>query len=325
MSTPSSMLRRMQLLGCLPMVQESDDLSIASCSSFDQLVNEVLDGEDAATVPLLTTTSQTTNPMEMINFPTNSMPRRITDQSLTSKIDAHQASCSNNDLPFESLKRFAASKQSERPATKQKTTKPDPRRWKSRPRPIQALDTGTTLLHQVCCQSSVTAAQVQEILKADPEAVRRRSAGMPTMEYQYPLNLAIANKASASVIRFLIRADASIASRTDGPACEGSLHILLRQRRSDVLSLVGSVLLANPESAKVSDSRWCLPLHAAVLQQQMDLDTIRHLTTLFPEALHMRNRNHQTPIDVATHMHVTCSEDVSVYLWGALDCEPEDI
>jgi hypothetical protein len=263
------------------------------------------------------------------------------------------------ELPYESLGRFAAAKQnSNRPHKKQRTAnneafsaviavsddaaapqkekkkkKQDPRRWKSRPKPItnttsseinnNSTDRNTVqrhVLHSICCLSKVTVNQVHKVLQTDPEAIRR-PVTVGGQLYQYPLNLAIHFQAESAVIQYLLTADPAVASLPDGPEREGSLHILLRQQRSteqEQLDLVDSILLSNPIAAQTISATGCLPLHTALFHQA-SFDTIRHLNMVYPEALAMRNRNRETPIDAACRNLSIVSDDVATYLWEAAE------
>jgi hypothetical protein len=358
-----------------------DELSIASCSSFDELVDEVLD-EAASAPPSITTFPR----REMVTaaFPrqvsyvipkvkNNELPyaslKRLDEQKLLPR----QVSLSlegmlrgthvpkNNELPYAGLKRLAERKQNtapfkkqktegknitrilvddednavsaanhhQRPEQKQKKPKPkrDVRRWKSRPRPGRQegdVKGSVSLLCVACCLSSVTVGEVQDLIMMDPEAIRRPIA-VPGESYKYPLNMAIRNNANADVIRLLLEADPTVTSLPDGAEGQGSLQILLRQQRHrrDILPLVDSFLLAHPSCAQIQDSHGCVPLHTAVYHQA-ELDTVRHLNMVYPEALQIQDRRQQTPVALATQLHAVCSDAVATFLSESLlDMENE--
>jgi hypothetical protein len=322
-----------------------DELSIASCSSFDELVDEVfLDGV-APTPPSSITT------FKIGGMAATDLPCQVTNVSLKN-ILLVTATAKSRDMPYATLlKRLAELQQNGRPFKQQRTDaenmtsflvkdesdistasnqqqdnkqkKPgqDLRRWKSRPRPpVQERDVKGSIphLHVSSCMSFVTVGQIQALLLVNPEVIRRPVA-MPGESYKYPLNLAIHNNATADVIRLLLEADPTVTSLPDGDENQGSLHILLRQQRNrhDILPLVDSCLLAHPICAQIQDNKGCVPLHLAVYHQA-ELDTVRHLVMVCPEALQMKNRRQQTPVAMATQLHAICSDAVATYLSESL-------
>jgi hypothetical protein len=155
---------------------------------------------------------------------------------------------------------------------------------------------------EVSIPSSITITarrELQDLLLLDPEAIRRpvTVSGEP---YKYPLNLAIHYNATADVIRMLLEVDPTVTSLPDGAANQGSLHILLRQQRNrrDMLPLVDRFLLAHPTCTQMQDSHGCVPLHIAVYHR-VELDIIRHLVIIYPEALRIQNRHQETPVALA--------------------------
>jgi hypothetical protein len=320
----------------------SDELSIASCSSFDGLVNKVLDG--AASTPPSSITTFKKGGMDA-----SVLPRQVTNLNLEDILLMNRTA-KRNEIPFAALKRLPERKKDARPIKKQRTEaeylanflakhesdifaasnqrenkqknpKQDLRRWKSRPRPpVQEADIkeSTPRLHVSSCLSFVTAGEIQDLLLVDPKAIRRPVA-MPDEPYKYPLNLAIHNNATADVIRMLLEADPTVTSLPDGVENQGSLHILLHQQRnrSDILPLVDSFLLAHPICAQIQDKNGCVPLHLAVYHQA-ELDTVRHLIMVYPEALQVQNRRQQTPVTMATQLHSICSDAIATYLSESL-------
>jgi hypothetical protein len=320
----------------------SDELSIASCSSFDEFVDEVLDG--AASKPPSSITTLKKGGMDATVF-----PRQVTNLSLEDILLMNRTA-KRNEIPYAALKRLVEQKQTVRPFKKQRTEadylasflakhesdiftasnqrenkqknpKQDLRRWKSRPRPpVQKGDIkeSTPHLHISSCLSFVIVGEIQDLLLVDPKAIRRPVA-MPDEPYKYPLNLAIHNNATADVIRMLLEADPTVTSLPDGVENQGSLHILLRQQRNrrDILSLVDSFLLAHPICAQIQDKSGCVPLHLAVFHQA-ELDTVRHLIMVYPEALQMQNRRQQTPVAMATQLHSICSDAIATHLSESL-------
>jgi hypothetical protein len=321
------------------MIHDNDEVSLASsCSSFDDLVDEVLDFAAVSTPPSSTPPSSITT--FKIGMAATGLPRQVTNLSLED-ILMMDARANSKEMPYAALKRLAEQKQNARPFKKQRTAaknmmnsivkdktdtsrkKPeqDLRRWKARPRPpVKVCDSMRSIphLHISSCLSFVTVGEIQDLLLRDPEAIRR-PVTMPDESYKYPLNLAIHNNATADVIRLLLEADPTVTSLPDGDENQGSLHILLRQQRNrnDILPLVDSFLLAHPICAQIQDNKRCVPLHTAVYHQA-ELDTVRHLVLLYPEALQMQSRRQQTPVAMAIQLHAICSDTVATYLSESL-------
>ena len=271
------------------------------------------------------------------------LPRQVTNLSLED-ILMMDARAKSKEMPCAALKRLAQQKQNAGPFKKQKTEaktmtnsivkdktdtvtqnkgkkhEQDLRRWKARPRPVKACDAKGSMphLHMSSCMSFVTVEEIQDLLLMDSEAIRR-PVTMPDESYKYPLNLAIHNNATADVIRLLLEADPTVTSLPDGDENQGSLHILLRQQRyrNDILPLVDSFLLAHPICAQIQDNKRCLPLHTAVYHQA-ELDTVRHLVIIYPEALRIKNHNQETPVAMAMQLHAICSDTVATYLSESL-------
>jgi hypothetical protein len=321
------------------MIHDNDEFSMGSCSSFDELVDEVFDG--AAFTPPSSAPPSSPPPSSITTFEKGGMaatilPRQVTNLSLV-EVMMMNATAKSKEMPYVALKRFAEQKKDVRPFKKQRTeaknktsfltqNKPkkpvqDLRRWKSRPRPpVKDCDGKGSMphLHISSCLSFVTVGEIQDLLLVDPEAIRR-PVNTPGEKYKYPLNLAIHNNASADVIRLLLEADPTVTSLPDGDENQGSLHILLHQqrKRNDILPLVDSFLLAHPIGAQIQDKKGCVPLHTAVYHQA-ELDTVRHLVMVYPEALQMQNRCQQTPVAMAMQLHAICSDTVATFLSESL-------
>jgi hypothetical protein len=188
----------------------------------------------------------------------------------------------------------------------------------------------TPLLHRFCCRPAVTVTQLRVILQSDPSAIQQAAVvvvhtdpkqlvGMRRQEpFHYPLNLAIHNNASKEVLFFLLQADRTILSRTDGIQKESSLHILLRQSRPDAAVLVQRFLMVAAKQsfplALQLDARGQVPLHVAI-SHSSELIVIRQLVQASPQALHVSCRAGLTPVKLASFRHATCSERVAEYLY----------
>jgi hypothetical protein len=324
------------------MIHDNDEFSIASCSSFDEFVEEVFDG--AAFTPPSSALPSSITTFEKGGMAATILPRQVTNLSLEDVLMMN-ATAKSKEIPYVALKRLAEQKRNVRPFKKQRTEaknmtsflvndktdactqnkqkKPvqDLRRWKSRPRPpIKDCDGKGSIphLHISSCLSFITVGEIQDLLLVDPAAIRR-PVTMTDERYKYPLNLAIHNNASADVIRLLLEADPTVTSLPDGDENQGSLHILLHQqhKRNDILPLVDSFLLAHPRCAQIQDKKKCVPLHTAVYHQA-ELDTIRHLVMVYPEAMQMQNRCQQTPVVMAIQLHAICSDTVATFLSESL-------
>jgi len=190
--------------------------------------------------------------------------------------------------------------------------------------------TDTCRLHRACIQENVSLESVQGMLREDPQAASRQrfvssgksvyspaSYSMVTKTvreaYTFPLNIALANNASAAVVEALVIANPSVLTKEDGSQQEASLHVLLRHKQADT-AVVDAFLLANPSAAKVQDRHANTPLHVAC-RTGAPLDTVRHLCIMYPEAVLKRNFHDQTPLDLACSNIHMCSDEVADYLW----------
>jgi hypothetical protein len=189
-----------------------------------------------------------------------------------------------------------------------------------------------SLLHEVCCRrgSDLTMAELEAILDRDPNAASRpvlmtkvkkvynfasgevESKVVPE-SYQYPINLAISYKASPDVLERLVAAAPDVLSLTDGKSC--SLHILLRHKPTDAVS-AEMMLLKKPEMVSWTDAKKNLALHVAV-SCGVSVETVRHMTGLYPQALSQPNFHGQIPLELAQRSSSSvCSEEVCDYLWN---------
>jgi len=147
-------------------------------------------------------------------------------------------------------------------------------------------------LHRACIQEKVSLEAVQGMLRENLQAASRQvvvsteksdyshtSFSMVTKAvreaYPFPLNIALANNASAAVVEALVSADPSVLTKEDGSQQEASLHVLLRHKQADT-AVVDAFLSANPSAAKVQDRHANTPLHVAC-RTSAPLDAVRHL------------------------------------------------
>jgi hypothetical protein len=189
-------------------------------------------------------------------------------------------------------------------------------------------------LHEVICRrgSNLTVAELDVILNQDPKAASRpflmkkvkkvynpvswkvESKVVPET-YQYPLNLAISYKASPDVLDYLVEVAPQVLSLQDGKSC--SLHILLHHKPTDVVS-ADMMLLKKPEMVSWTDFKKNSALHVAA-SCGASIQTVQHMTVVYPEALLQPNFHGQIPLELAQRMSSVCSEEVCDYLWNQVD------
>jgi len=133
----------------------------------------------------------------------------------------------------------------------------------------------------------------------------------------YPLNLAIAYGASSQVLERLASAAPMVLTMRDGKLNGGrsfttSLHALMRHRPRDI-ALADTILLMFPASASATDGHQNTALHIAI-QNGASLEIIHHLVALNPAALHQRNFQGRTPLELAQTYSMLCSAEVAEYL-----------
>ena len=195
-------------------------------------------------------------------------------------------------------------------------------------KPMGESSISRSALHKACRRGkNLTVAEVQEILKADPDAAFRpvrlttaktvynRKTGLLETKlvqepYKYALNLAISYKVAAEVLELLISSAPTILSLRDNKSC--SLHILLKHKPDDA-STIDAVLLSRPEACSWTCSYDNTALHVAV-RHGASLSTIRHMVTVYPQALQMRNFSRDSPLDLAQRSILTKYDDVVDYL-----------
>lgn len=177
------------------------------------------------------------------------------------------------------------------------------------------LDTGShDALHYACAEPIANEQQILDLLNEVPSAastpattyefklvynpqtfvMEKKQARCP---YTYPLNIAIVNGASSSVVQALLDAAPQVISMWDGPNRETALHLILRMSPRDLAS-VDSLLLKTPHVASTVNAKHETPLHVAC-RSGVTGEVVRHLVILYPEALTQRNAYQQTPLQVA--------------------------
>lgn len=194
----------------------------------------------------------------------------------------------------------------------------------------------TAALHLACRAATSNLDFVKSIIDKNPtlatcriklsttkktyDAALRRLVSRPGKElYSLPLNLALQNRASMSIIETLISAAPTLLTLKDGPQGLTPLHVLLKHH-TDYEDPMIFMLLRNPEIASITDDRGNTPLHYACMYGA-SLDVIKHLCVLFPRSLHLRNRDNVTPVQLAQRSASTRSEETATYLWSMQDEE----
>lgn len=142
--------------------------------------------------------------------------------------------------------------------------------------------------------------------------------------YKYAINIALKHDATLEVLDLLAAARPDVLTEPHGPLGAGTLGIALTsasrssvqndqgddsrtttagrddETRVKLTELVVRLLLAaNPKSATVVDRYQNAPIHYAARGRQVSLNAVSQIYRHFPSALHQRNFNGLTPLQVA--------------------------
>ena len=122
------------------------------------------------------------------------------------------------------------------------------------------------------------------------------------MAGSYPIHIALAHSASLDVVGLLVRQNPELLIKGNGNN-RVPLSIAFSRRASlDVLVLL---LGMNPNAAALPDSRNNYPLHLACARgtggsgERLNLPLLKRLVEAYPVAVHKRNFNGKTPLDLA--------------------------
>ena len=122
------------------------------------------------------------------------------------------------------------------------------------------------------------------------------------MAGSYPIHIALAHSASLDVVSLLVRQNPELLIKGDGNN-RVPLSIAFSRRASlDVLDLL---LGMNPNAAALPDLRNNYPLHLACTRgtggsgERFNLPLLKRLVEAYPAAVHKRNFNGKTPLDLA--------------------------
>lgn len=197
---------------------------------------------------------------------------------------------------------------------------------------IKKLETNVKnhLLHRACCQTGVSAKEIDLLLRTDPKAASRAVTLKPvkpvydpitrsvrpkriTESYKYPLHLALKYGADVKVISMLIDAAPSVLSRLDGAAKESSLAVLLKYAPDDTTAILTKILEVYPDCVYVPDRHQNLPLHVACFSGA-SFDVVQQLVKFDASACTKTNFNGLTPLQIAQRLTNSCSNKVAYYL-----------
>jgi len=125
------------------------------------------------------------------------------------------------------------------------------------------------------------------------------------------------------VIRFFIEEHPMTARMIDDDG-KTLLHVLMgRHLETNVMTIVGLLTQACPDSVKILDNERGTPLHyACSLFKNEHLPMIRLLVSLYPEALHLKNSNGDTPLGIACKRGVELAK-ISILIRHLVQVCPE--
>lgn len=199
-------------------------------------------------------------------------------------------------------------------------------------------------LHQVCNHFASKREVVQIALALDPQAIRRKvdaaapakaaatrkssssanktrraasivltpQRGLFRERYAYPINIAIQNKASMSVLELLVSHGKDVVVEKDGYEKTASLSIALCHRPRD-LDLVDLILFANLQGVMVTDRKLNYPLHIACAKGA-SVEVLQRLYLHYPAALFQQNFNSETPLDICRRTSLMSEEALNFLL-----------
>ena len=199
-----------------------------------------------------------------------------------------------------------------------------------------------TLLHRTCQQFPNNLGIVQTALSLDTNAARRiaiipavasatanhadgaKKYGMNNQlnknnifspfratnePYQIPINIAVYHDASLDVIQTLIEAAPEMLLKQDPGSRVGLTTLLVAlQRQPKNVDLIKLILKLRPQAASTKDIKHNSPLHVAC-QYLWPVEIIRSIYYAYPEALSAANFHGETPRHVAERTN-GCSEDI---------------
>ena len=191
---------------------------------------------------------------------------------------------------------------------------------------LETVASSRSALHKACRRGpNLTLSEVEEILARDPSAAYRPVRLTTTKDVYNPVTYKMEPKvvrepykAPSNVLERLISAAPPALSLRDNNSC--SLHILLHHKTTDS-STVDVMLLSRPEAASWKDNQMNTALHVAV-RKCARLNSIRHMVTVYPDALESRNKLGFTPLDCALRHISLCSNEVVDFLRD--QCKVED-
>lgn len=186
----------------------------------------------------------------------------------------------------------------------------------------------SSLIHHACKRHSQSASVVASVLRVDPRGASRRLPRTRAdflrrrrqSEFDFPINIALRNKASLPALKLLAEASPGVLIEGDGPEWGCALSCSLYERRgTDVASLL---LDANPDQVRVRDRHLNYPIHVACLCGA-SLSVVELLASSYRRALRKANFHGQTPLDIATR-NTLCGDEVVRFLQKASHRSLED-
>ena len=142
-----------------------------------------------------------------------------------------------------------------------------------------------------------------------------RSSPFKKVVYKLPLNVEIHKRASTEILLNHVVTQPDALSQPDG-AGEYPLHILLKHKPDDS-ETVDAMLSVRPAVASLVDGYGNTPLHTAIsfaTCSGQSLVNVRHVCSLYPQALKERNFHGVTPLQLAQRRS-SCPEAIANFLW----------
>jgi ankyrin repeat protein len=122
----------------------------------------------------------------------------------------------------------------------------------------------------------------------------------PDAEKLYPIHIALQSSATDEVVKLLVLQHPATLVNGDN-ANRVPLSIALR--RGSPSSILNLLLSSNPQAASIPDARNFYPLHHACARRigrdRIELPLLRRLAEAYPDAVHKRNFDGNTPLDLA--------------------------
>jgi len=142
-----------------------------------------------------------------------------------------------------------------------------------------------------------------------------QSSPFKKVVYKLPLNVEIQKRANTAILLKHVVTQPDALLQPDG-AKEYPLHILLKHKPDDS-ETVDAMLSVRPAVASLVDGCGNTPLHTAIsfaTCSGQSLVNVRHVCSLYPQALKERNFHGVTPLQLAQRRS-SCPEAIANFLW----------